>query len=225
MQRVEGVQPRIVILDLNRFELATISDSMRLQGIDVLGQATDAQTCEHLVRALSPDAILIDYQGCDEPILKTTHHLRTINPALGIVLLTNSPDVRLYGISEDELPVGTQLCEKSALSELRQLRTAIECSIEAGAKTAWVVSDSNSTLNSLTNVQVETLRLLALGLSNSDIGRARFVSEKSVEQTIARVAHHLHVSHEHGRNLRVILAAEYFGWLGAPRRQVFATRS
>lgn len=225
MQRTEGTQPRIVILDRNRFELATIADSMRLQGIDVLGQATDTQSAEQLSRALSPDAILIDYQGCDEPILKTTHYLRSINPTLGIVLLTNSPDLRLYGITEEDLPVGTQLIEKSALSELRQLRTAIENSIEPGAKTSWVANDCNSTLNSLTNIQVETLRLLALGLSNSDIGRARFVSEKSVEQTIARVAHHLHFSHEHGRNLRVILAAEYFGWLGAPRRHIFATRS
>jgi len=225
MERNEVTQPRILILDCNRFELATISDSLRLQGIDVLGQATDTQSAEQLFRALDPDAILIDYQGCDEPILPTTQYLRSANPKLGIVLLTHSPDLRLYGITESDLPKGTQLIEKSALSELRQLRTAIENSIAPYAKTAWVANDWNSTLSALTNIQVETLRLLALGLSNSDIGRTRFVSEKSVEQTIARIAHHLEVSHEHGRNLRVILAAEYFRWLGAPRRHIFATRA
>lgn len=223
MEKIDNTQPRILILDCNRFELATIADSLRLQGVDVLGQATDTQTAEQLFRALEPNAVLIDYQGCDEPILKTTHYLRTIDPKVGIVLLTHSPDLRLYGITEDDLPRGTQLIEKSALSELRQLRIAIENSIHPKAKTSWIANDWNGTLNSLTNIQVETLRLLALGLSNSDIGRTRFVSEKSVEQTIARIAHHMQVSHEHGRNLRVILAAEYFRWLGAPRRHIFAT--
>ncbi|MBP7902914.1 MAG: hypothetical protein KAZ54_01385, partial [Candidatus Planktophila sp.] len=61
------------------------------------------------------------------------------------------------------------------------------------------------------------LRLLALGLSNSDIGKVRFVSEKSVEQTITRIAQHLHVVHEKGRNMRVILASEYYKWQGSPR--------
>ena len=126
MERIEPTQPRILILDCNRFELATIADSLRLQGIDVLGQARDTQSAEQLFRALEPDAILIDYQGCDEPILSTTHYLRSENPKLGIVILTHSPDLRLYGITEDDLPQGTQLIEKSALSELRQLRTAIE---------------------------------------------------------------------------------------------------
>lgn len=223
MTKIEISQPRILILDCNRFELATIADSLRLQGVDVLGEARDAQAAEQLFRALEPDAVLIDYQGCDEPILRTTHYFRSVNPKVGIVLLTHSPDLRLYGITEDHLPQGTQLIEKSALSELRQLRIAIENSIHPKAKTAWIANDWNGTLNSLTNIQVETLRLLALGLSNSDIGRTRFVSEKSVEQTIARIAHHMQVSHEHGRNLRVILAAEYFRWLGAPRRHIFAT--
>jgi DNA-binding NarL/FixJ family response regulator len=131
--------------------------------------------------------------------------------------LTDSPDLRLYGITQDELPQGVQILEKSALNELREIRLAIDASLKEGARTTWLANDWNSALNSLTDIQVETLRLLALGLSNSDIGRARYVSEKSVEQTITRIAQHLHVVHERGRNMRVILATEYFRWLGSSR--------
>jgi DNA-binding NarL/FixJ family response regulator len=113
--------------------------------------------------------------------------------------------------------VGTQIIEKSALNDLREIRNAIEISIQPGVRTGWLANDWNSALNSLTDIQVETLRLLALGLSNSDIGKTRFVSEKSVEQTITRIAQHLHVVHEKGRNMRVILASEYYRWLGSPR--------
>jgi DNA-binding NarL/FixJ family response regulator len=217
-------QLRILILDCNRFELATIADSLRLQGLDIIGEARDGATATELARALNPDAIVINYQGCNEPLIETAHSLRISLPSLGVVLLTDSPDLRLYGISESDLPRGTQLIEKSALTELRQLRTAIESSLLPTAHTSWVANDWDGALSSLTNIQVETLRLLAQGLSNSDIGRTRFVSEKSVEQTIARIAQHLHVTHEHGRNMRVILASEYFKWLGAPRSHALASR-
>lgn len=210
-------KPRLLILDCNRFELATLADSLRMQGLDVVGQATDSESSLQLFRAIHPDAILINFQGCDHGCLQLLKEFRAFNPNLGIVLLTDSPDLRLYGIHEDQLPRGTQLIEKSALAELREIRIAIEISLREGARTGWLANDWDSSLNSLTDIQIETLRLLSLGLSNSDIGKARYVSEKSVEQTITRIAQHLHVVHEKGRNMRVILAAEYYRWLGSPR--------
>jgi len=224
MELTDNNSRRILILDCNRFDLATLADSLRLQGLEIIGEANDAHSALQRARALTPDAVVINFQGCDQPLLEIVDALRVINPAIGIVLLTDSPDLRLYGINEGDLPRGTQLIEKSALTELRQLRTAIETSLLPSAHTAWIANDWDGALSSLTNIQVETLRLLAQGLSNSDIGRTRFVSEKSVEQTIARIAQHLHVTHEHGRNMRVILASEYFKWLGAPRSHALISR-
>lgn len=210
-------KPRVLILDCNRFELATLADSLRMQGVDIVGQVSDTEGALQLFRAIDPDAILINFQGCDHGCVELLESFREIDPTLGIVLLTDSPDLRLYGIHQDQLPRGTQLIEKSALAELRDIRSAIEISLKDGARTTWLANDWDSSLNSLTDIQIETLRLLSLGLSNSDIGKARYVSEKSVEQTITRIAQHLHVVHEKGRNMRVILASEYYKWLGSPR--------
>ena len=210
-------KPRILILDCNRFELATLADSLRMQGLDVVGQAADPQSALQLFRAVHPDSILINYQGCDQSCIDLLFTFRKLNPTLGIVLLTDSPDLRLYGIRQDELPLGTQLIEKSALTDLHQIRNAVDVANKPGARTSWIANEWDASLSSLTDIQIETLRLLALGLSNSDIGKTRFVSEKSVEQTITRIAQHLHVVHEKGRNMRAILASEYFKWLGSPR--------
>ena len=217
MTTLQIEKPRILILDCNRFELATLSDSLKLQGLDVVGQAADPDSATQLFRAVHPDAVILNFQGCDRSCIDFLINVKKLAPALGIVLLTDSPDLRLYGITQDELPQGVQILEKSALNELREIRLAIDASLKEGARTTWLANDWNSALNSLTDIQVETLRLLALGLSNSDIGRARYVSEKSVEQTITRIAQHLHVVHERGRNMRVILATEYFRWLGSSR--------
>lgn len=212
-------KPRTLILDCNRFELATLADSLRMQGLDIVGQVSDSLGALPVFRAIHPDAVLINFQGCSHGCIELLESFREINPALGIVLLTDSPDLRLYGIREAELPRGTQLIEKSALAELRDIRSAIDISLKEGAHTVWLANDWDSSLNSLTDIQIETLRLLSLGLSNSDIGKARFVSEKSVEQTITRIAQHLQIVHEKGRNMRVILASEYYKWLGSPRER------
>jgi DNA-binding NarL/FixJ family response regulator len=208
---------RILILDCNKFELATIADSLRMQGLDVVGESSDLENALHLFRTVDPTSVLINFQGCDQNCVELLTKFRTTNPALGIVLLTDTPDLRLYAIKQDDLPRGTQIIVKSALSNLHQIKTAIDIANRHDVKTGWVANNWNSSLNSLTDIQIETLRLLALGLSNSDIGKARFVSEKSVEQTITRIGQHLHVAHEKGRNMRVVLASEYYKWLGAPR--------
>ena len=210
-------KPRILILDCNRFELATLADSLRMQGLDVVGQASDTQSALALFRAVHPESVLFNYQGCDQSCIDLLVTFRKLNPTLGIVLLTDSPDLRLYGISQEDLPHGTQLIEKSALNDLHEIRSAVDIANKPESRTAWIANEWDASLSSLTDIQIETLRLLALGLSNSDIGKARFVSEKSVEQTITRIAQHLHVVHEKGRNMRVILASEYFKWLGSPR--------
>jgi DNA-binding NarL/FixJ family response regulator len=188
-----------------------------MQGVDVVGEASDMQSAHELFRALAPETILMNFQGCDKSCVEMLHAFKGSRPTLGVVILTDTPDLRLYGIRQTELPLGTQLIEKSAMSDLRELRSAIEIANKPNVKTGWIANQWNSALASLTDIQMETLRLLAMGLSNSDIGRTRFVSEKSVEQTITRIAQHLNVVHEKGRNMRVILASEYFRWIGAPR--------
>ena len=220
MENNENEKLRVLLLDCDRFELATLADSLRLQGLDVVGQAFDKESAIALFKAVSPDSILINFQGCDEPCIELLDEMRAQQAHLGIVLLTDSPDLRLYGIRQESLPQRTQLIEKSALTELHQLRSAVELSIQTTSKTGWIASQWSAALSSLTDIQVETLRLLAQGLSNSDIGKVRFVSEKSVEQTITRIAQHLNVVHEKGRNMRVILATEYFKWIGTPREHV-----
>ncbi len=220
MENNENEKLRVLLLDCNRFELATLADSLRLQGLDVVGQAFDKESAVALFKAVSPDSILINFQGCDEPCIELLDEMRAQQAHLGIVLLTDSPDLRLYGIRQESLPQRTQLIEKSALTDLHQLRSAVELSIQTTSKTGWIANQWSAALSSLTDIQVETLRLLAQGLSNSDIGKVRFVSEKSVEQTITRIAQHLNVVHEKGRNMRVILATEYFKWIGTPREHV-----
>jgi len=61
----------------------------------------------------------------------------------------------------------------------------------------------------LTHVQVNTLRMVAEGLSNSEIARINFVSEKAVEQMVGRIAHSFNITQVPTRNMRVLLTLAY----------------
>jgi DNA-binding NarL/FixJ family response regulator len=141
--------------------------------------------------------------------------------------MTACPDLRLLGLLEKQIPIGSQVILKKSVADLSVVSQAISNSLFAVAekrKASWIDSHGSlhenafrSALSDFTDIQIETFRLLANGLSNSEIAKVRFVSEKSVEQIVARIAQHLLVVPDRAQNLRVVLTGEYFKWIGSPR--------
>ena len=216
---------RILLVNENTFELSLLSATLRLHGLNVIGEASSMLLAENLFRALQPEVVLIDLQYSGEEAIFAMQKLRKLNPALGLILLTSCPDMRLFGVDSQSLPSGSCAVLKGSSSEIATISLALIESLRlAKSETSmqWIdgngsLSEENfySILSEFTDIQIETLRLVSTGLSNSEIARVRFVSEKSVEQIVARIAHHLRITPDRSKNLRVLLTAEYFTWLGA----------
>ena len=219
--------PTVLVASDDAFELATLSASLRLQSINVVAEASTDEIAQNLYKFLSPQVVLIDLQFSGAEALSLVNKFRKVNPSLGIVLMTACPDLRLLGLLEKQIPQGAQVILKKSIADLTVVSHAIVRSVAAvDAKEKMARVDShgslhenafNSILSEFTDIQIETFRLLAKGLSNSEIAKVRFVSEKSVEQIVARIAQHLQVIPDRTQNLRVVLTGEYFKWIGAPR--------
>ena len=217
----------VLVASDDAFELATLSAALRLQSVNVVAEAHTEEIAENLYKFLSPSVVLIDLQFAGEEALALVNKFRKVNPLLGIVLMTACPDLRLLGLSEKQIPAGSQVILKKSVADLAVVGHAITNSITAVTekkKMSWIDSHGSlhensfhSILSDFTDIQVETFRLLARGLSNSEIAKVRFVSEKSVEQIVARIAQHLQITPDRSRNLRVVLTGEYFKWIGSPR--------
>ena len=226
---------RVLLINDDAFELVTMSASLRLHSTNIVGEASNILVAENLFRSLQPEIVLIDLQFSGEEAIGLLQKFRKLDPKLGIVIITSCPDLRLFGLLERNIPRGSKIILKKSVSDLSIITFALSESIEAaddGSDMKWIRIHSSiqedsfiSILSDLTDIQIETLRLVAQGLSNSEIARVRFVSEKSVEQIVARIAQHLSISPDRSRNLRVILAGEYFKWLGAPRHELPAVKS
>ena len=218
---------RVLVINDDAFELATLSAALRLHTINVVGEANNLAVAENLFRSLQPEVFVIDIQFDGQEAITLVKKLRKLNPVLGIVFTTACPDLRLLGITTKDVPLGSQMILKKSISNLEVIADSIRNSIsiaESKNPVAWVDSHGSphenafaSVLGAMTDTQIETLRLVATGLSNAEIGRVRFVSEKSVEQIVARIAGHFAIAPDRTRNLRVLIAGHYYKWIGAPR--------
>jgi DNA-binding NarL/FixJ family response regulator len=219
--------PRVMIATEDAFELTTVSASLRLHGVNIVAEVQSQIVAENTFRSLQPEVVLFDLLFADSHVIEMIVGFRKTNPELGIVIMTACVDLRLLGISATSIPRGVQIVLKRSIADLAILNSAITQSLESSSITAtaqWVNGHGSSyenafasVIHNFTDIQVATLRLLAQGLSNSEIAKVRFVSEKSVEQIVARIAQHLDVLPDRTKNLRVVITGEYFKCIGAPR--------
>jgi DNA-binding NarL/FixJ family response regulator len=217
---------RVLVVVDDAFEMSTLAAALRLHEIDVIGEARSESVGLNLLRRLQPDVILLDMSVVGISSIKIAVKVRKENQNIGIVILNSCSDLRLLGDSNDEIPAGTKILIKKSIVDFTVLCTAInESKVSAIEKHKVVWINGNTSLQEqgvmalmahLTNTQAEVLRLVADGMTNAQIGRTRYVSEKSVEQIISRVAQELHVQPDANMNMRVQLVGEYYRWLGAP---------
>ena len=219
---------RVLVVIDDGFELSTLVPALRLHEMDIIGEARSESVALNLLHRLQPDVVVLDMHLAGISSIKLAVNLRKSKPNVGIVILESCSDVRLLGDRNIDIPVGTKVILKKSATDLLVLCTAIavsKISAHESHEVSWIngsVSVKEKSLHGLlvklTDVQVQTLRLVADGLTNAHIGRVRYVSEKSVEQIISRVAQEFNIQQDHNKNMRVQLVNEYYKWLGAPHR-------
>lgn len=218
---------RVLILTPQVYENTLLSDALRLHNVNIVGTAHDLATAENMVRNLNPDVLIIDIHHRHLGYLPFAQNLRKVRPHLGFVFLISTPDLRMVGVGDEEIPYGSQILLRDSIANLSIVKDAMSRAREkapTGREFEWFGSHSReshrsmgSSLDDLTDAQMETLRLVTEGKSNSEIGRIRFVTEKSVEQMVSRIAQHLGIVAARYENLRVLITREYFELLSAPK--------
>jgi DNA-binding NarL/FixJ family response regulator len=216
---------RVLVIIDDPFELSSVGAALKLHGVDVVGEARKKSTAINLFRSLQPHVLLLDMHKSQEHSVDIAHSIRKEAPGIGVVILVPCADMRLIGEDLAQMPVGTLLVLKNTLSNLAALCDVISASriFEADQKVSWInggitLSDqeSHGLMSSLSDIQIQTLRYAAEGLTNAEIGRLRFVSEKAIEQILSRVAITLNIQPDHRKNMRVQLVNQFHSWIGAP---------
>jgi DNA-binding NarL/FixJ family response regulator len=216
---------RVLVIIDDPFELSSVGAALKLHGVDVVAEARKKSTAINLFRSLQPHVLLIDMHKSQEHSVDIALAIRKEAPGIGVVILVPCADMRLIGEDLLQMPAGTLLVLKDSLSNLASLCDVISASriFEKDVPVAWVNGEttlrnkeSHSLMSSLSDIQIQTLRYAADGLTNAEIGRLRFVSEKAIEQVLSRVAIALNIQPDPRKNMRVQLVNEFHQWIGAP---------
>lgn len=206
---------RILLVEdepLLRSALASALEDDRVRVAAAVGSAQEAIAADAACDVLVTD---LDLGGGPNGIV-LAHALRRNQPDLGVIVLTSYEDPRLVGTKLQQLPPGATYLTKHGVDDLQRLREEIAEAAIRGAGDEGARGRRRAGA-SLTDTQVETMRMVAEGLTNAQIARRRVVTEKSVEVTISRILKALGPD-DGTLNPRVRITRAYYALAGADAR-------
>lgn len=207
-----SVMPRCLVVDDDSFTRVTVAAALEGRGCVIAGVVGSIEEAME-ISPVDYDCAVLDLDlGPGPSGIDLAFGLRRKHAQVGIVILTSFSDPRLFASSVKTPPQGSTYVVKQSLSDIGILAEAVK-----GTSALPYESARSIDRVPLSDSQVETLRLLAYGLSNAEIASIRVVAERSIEQAIRRLASTLKIEETSGSNQRVALAREYFRLTGAIR--------
>lgn len=167
----------------------------------VVGEASSEGEAEVVVRATSPDVVLLDLKlstGSEFEGLSLCTKLSASHPGLGLLVLTTFLDEDLVVRAVHAGARGYVVKDVDTTELVRAIRaiSAGESAFDARSAAAVVRSLNGRTepRQQLTDREMEVLRLLATGLSNHAIGERLFISATTAKFHVSNIMRKLEVT-------------------------------
>jgi DNA-binding NarL/FixJ family response regulator len=212
--------PRVLVVEDDDFTRNLLISALRSQDCDVVLESASATYALKTASRMRIDVAVLDLNlGRGPTGLDLALGLRRNIPEIGILFLTSYKDPRLLGNSTQLAPHGSVYLEKNSLGDISRIKRGIEKSIsnaKGGTTKPNIELKRLGKTNELTDVQIEIVRMVANGYSNSEIAVSRNVTEKSIEQTLSRILKKIDLPANDKKNRRVELALYYIRQTGVP---------
>lgn len=210
---------RVLLVDDDPFTRMMLTTTLGTVRCDVVGDAPSAAIALRMAQALRPDAAVVDLDLGEGPTgIDLAHGLRNLNPAIGIVMLSTYEEPRLMGYNQPPLPEGSIYLVKKTVVDPAVLGRAVVMSIDPLFRDGRITIDltpASKVPANLTDLQIDIMRLVAAGHSNSEIARRRSLTVPSVEKAVARLIKQLNLQATPLQNQRVMIAQVYYQLTGA----------
>ena len=212
-------QIHVLLVEDHDFTRSTVAASLRSEQCKVVASVPSARDALRAIEDHQVDCAVIDMNlGMGPSGLDLAHKLREHDQSIGIVLLTTFKDPRLLTGDRRPFPPGTFYLVKDDVRTTSQMREAIETAVENIATRASRSGINRINRLPLTDTQMEILRMVAEGLTNTEIAHRRGVSARSVQTAMTRILANAQIEPESGVDVRVQLA-NYFTSLGGTFRE------
>lgn len=200
----------VLVVDDEAFIRGLVAEVIRSAGFDVT-VADSAASALAALEDIDPDAAVLDIElGAGPNGLDLAQALLEISPHLAIVFLTQLPSPEVLGRTLDLTAPAAYLIKRD-LADPRTLIEALEFVLTDGDTRIGFRADleRDDPLGRLSHAQLETLRLVAEGLSNEEIAQRRHTSVRAAEAMVSRIFSILQVSGDPAVNARVAATRLY----------------
>jgi DNA-binding NarL/FixJ family response regulator len=209
------MQMRVALVEDDAFTRLTLASSLRAQGIQIVIETGSASEALQEFSSARPHVALLDlHLGKGPTGIDLATAFRAQSPDIGIVFLSSFEDPRMLQPNLPPIPNRSIYLHKNDVSDIWNILESLKISIDKTLRHVPKSQSPKSSIAVLSDVQLETLRLMSQGLTNSEIAKRRSVTEKSVEVAIARLAKGLGIEKNSSINQRVHMANVYFRSLG-----------
>jgi len=183
---------RVVVADDQRVVRDGLVTLLKLlPGIDVVAAGSDGEEAVRLVAEHNPDVLLVDLRmpNCDG--VEATRRVRADHPGTEVVVLTtySDDDSVLSALRAGARGYLTKDADAESIGRALQAAAAGQSIVDADVQRrliegAATPKPADPTDTGLTPREIEVLRLIADGLSNTEIARHLVVSEATVKTHI-----------------------------------------
>jgi NarL family two-component system response regulator LiaR len=169
--------------------------------IEVVGQASDGNQALEIIKQVKPNVVLLDMVMPGLDGLATIPRIKEIAPNTRILVVTGFAESdRVYqaikaGALGYILKDATREQLLLAIRDVAQGRASLQPSI--AVKLIQEInhpSELNYTADPLTRRELETIRLIARGLSNQEIATELFVNERTIAKYVSSILDKLHLA-------------------------------
>lgn len=192
----------------------------------VVGEASRGDEVVKVVERTSPDVLLLDLKMPKADVVQILLELNEKSPATKVVLLTAFSDEEdvlnsakggargyvLKGASSTTLLQAIKTVQRGGVWVDREIPAAD--TFEEISRSRAVRADAGpvpDAIKSLTKREIEILRLVAEGLTNEEIGKRVFISEKTVKTHLTNIFDKLKVNNRFKAALMIMKGAEAAG--------------
>ena len=164
-----------------------------VEGVDIVGEASDGAECLRLVSELQPDVILMDLQMPRMDGITAIDRLRSEYPEIAIVILTtfNEDDLMIRGLQAGARGYLLKDTSRENLLDTIQAaargETLLKPEILARVLSAKPVAASSQPASPLTERELEVLQAAARGERNKEIAYKLGITERTVKAHLASI--------------------------------------
>jgi len=185
--------------------------------LELVGEAGNGEDAVAEVLATTPDVLLLDMRMPGIGGGEVCRQVREASPDTRVLILTSyDDDEELFGVLaagasgyllKDARPDNIAAAVRSVADGQAIFDDAIAQRIIAGKTGAGIGAEAATLRDSLSEREMEVLRLMAKGLSNKEIGRALWIGETTVKTHVSHILRKL----DRGDRTQAVLTAVRLG--------------